>query len=119
MPQTNLNRLEINRGSVLQGLETRERVRELRESNLFMCMSEIVGLSASPDSAFFRYSKKKVCPPNIWSSLLIKTNIAALYAAKSAQINFVVMNAKSNTDKSQLSVQDAGSFFQGRSPITG
>ena len=48
MPQANLNRLEINRGSVLLRLETRERVRELRESNLFMSMSEIgrsIGIS--------------------------------------------------------------------------
>ena len=48
MPQTNLNRLEINRGSVLLRLETRERVRELREYNLFMSMSEIgrsIGIS--------------------------------------------------------------------------
>jgi hypothetical protein len=36
-----------------------------------------------------------------------------LHAAKSAQINIAVMNAKSNGDKSQLSVQDAGSFFSG------
>jgi hypothetical protein len=65
------------------------------------------------DNGFFRYCKKKGCPPNIWSSLLIKTNIAALYAAKSAQINFAAMNVKSNGTKSLLSVQDAGSFFSG------
>ena len=48
MPQAILNRFEINRGRVLLGLKTRERVRELRESNLFMSMSEIgrlVGIS--------------------------------------------------------------------------
>ena len=48
MPQAILNRLEINRGRILLGLETRKRVRELRESNLFMSMSEIgrlVGIS--------------------------------------------------------------------------
>jgi hypothetical protein len=65
------------------------------------------------DNGFFRYSKKKGCPPNIWSSPLIKHNIAALHAVKSAQINFAVVNAKSNGGKSPLSVQDAGSFFSG------
>jgi len=34
-----------------------------------------------------------------------------LYAAKSVQINFAVMNAKSNGNKSRSFVQDAESFF--------
>jgi hypothetical protein len=86
MAQTLLTREENNVINILLGLNTREQVRELRMSNLYMSMSAIARL---------------------------KTNIAALYAAKSAQINFAAMNVKRNGTKSQLSVHDAESFFSG------
>jgi len=65
----------------------------------------------SPDNGFSDIARRRV-PTKHLVRQINKYRYSVLCAAKSAHTIFVVINAKSNGNKSQLSVQDVAAFFQ-------